>query len=242
MANHYFQFKQFTVQQEHCAMKVCTDACLFGAWLAEQMVGSQKKIARCLDIGAGTGLLSLIIAQKLGEVTIDAVEIDEQAAHQADENFRHSPWADRMQIHVSAVQQFKPPQAYGLVVSNPPFFENDLKSPQKKRNLALHSEALNLSDLLEASRSLLQQAGFFGVLLAFHRMEECEILARKHTFFLYKKMLVKQSPVHPPFRVMMIFSTSAAFPVETGYISIKDSDGSYHPEFKKLLQDYYLNL
>src|SRR3954469_11797521 len=126
MANNYFSFKQFIIHQDKCAMKVCTDACLFGAYVADRFQITNSKF-HVLDIGAGTGLLSLMLAQKNSTVQIDAVEIDKAASEQAKENFKHSLWRDRLHIHHQPIQEFGM-NTYNLIISNPPFYENDLKS------------------------------------------------------------------------------------------------------------------
>ena len=137
MANQYFQFKQFTVQQDACAMKVTTDACLFGAWVANRINGLDLKGKHFLDIGTGTGLLSLMVAQQT-DASIDAVEIETAAANQAQENFEQSPWNNKLFLHNSSIQTFIPQHKYDFIFTNPPFFFNDLKSKNHARNIALH--------------------------------------------------------------------------------------------------------
>ena len=133
-------------------MKICTDACLFGAWLAAKNDNGLKM----LDIGSGTGLLSLMLAQKT-TAAIDAVEIDEAAYTQTVENFAVSPWKDRLQVFHRSIQEYtaafirEASTPYDLIFSNPPFFENHLKSSDPKRNLALHRETLNVADILDCT-------------------------------------------------------------------------------------------
>jgi tRNA1Val (adenine37-N6)-methyltransferase len=137
LGNSYFQFKQFTVHQGDCAMKVTTDACIQGAWTPVQ-----KDEVRILDIGAGTGLLSLMLAQKAPNAIVDAVELNEQAATQAGQNFAGSPWADRLNVICSDIQGYRATHKYDLIISNPPFFNNSLKGPEASRNNARHTTAL----------------------------------------------------------------------------------------------------
>ncbi|GGH57153.1 tRNA1Val (adenine37-N6)-methyltransferase [Filimonas zeae] len=244
MPNGYFQFKQFTVHQEACAMKVCTDACLFGAWVVEKVKSQKGKIKKILDIGAGTGLLSLMLAQAI-EADIDAVEIDEQAALQAGSNFAACPWQQRLRVHTLPVQLYGgTDNGYELVVSNPPFFENDLKSSDNKRNLALHSAALSLDELFIAAGTLAQPRAQFALLLPWHRNQEALALAHKHQWQVQAAAAVQQTPRHTPFRTMLLLSRGAtqAYNAVTESIVIKDADNAYTPEFTQLLSPYYLHL
>ena len=243
MANHYFQFKQFTVQQEHCAMKVTTDACLFGAWCADVVHRQQTTVNHLLDIGTGTGLLSLFIAQKNNANFIDAVEIDNSAATEAAVNFQASPWKERLLIHQTAIQQFAPSshKAYDFIISNPPFFNNDLKSNDHKRNLALHSEELSLKELLYAIKTHLTSTGKFAVLLPYHRSDYFEKLAGEYPFYIEEKLSIKQTPQHSFFRTMLLFSATKT-QTATKEIIIKDGFNDYSTAFKDLLKDYYLYL
>ena len=242
MANNFFQFKQFTVHQEHCAMKVTTDACLFAAWCATIVNRELSTVNRLLDIGTGTGLLSLMIAQKNSNTIIDAVEIDEQAAMQAASNFQSSLWSEKLNVHHSSIQQYNPTnRLYDFIISNPPFFNNDLKSDNTKRNLALHGEALSLEELLLSVQKNITENGKFAILLPYHRTDYFEKLMKDELFSLEEKVLVKQTPHHPYFRSMLLFSknTSAAKQKE---IMIKDEFNDYSTEFIELLKDYYLYL
>jgi tRNA1Val (adenine37-N6)-methyltransferase len=239
MSNTYFQCKQFTIQQEHCAMKVCTDGCLFGAWLCNRLQIKGYKPRNVLDIGTGTGLLSLILAQKV-DALIDAVEIDEAAAEQAFENMDASPWRDRLRVICSDVRIVHLGKKYDLIISNPPFFENDLKSGDPKRNLALHGESLNLEELLLTIKSNLADIGKFALLLPYHRKNEFENLAAAEGFFLEEEASVKQTPTHSFFRAMLLFGTAAAT-AKVSTITIRQED-EYTPEFAALLKDYYLKL
>jgi len=221
-------------------MKVCTDACLFAAWIAGN---SQLTAHRLLDIGTGTGLLSLMYAQKNPNAIIDAVEIDEAAAQQAKENFEASPWKERLQVYNIPIQQFNNPgiSQYDLVISNPPFFENQLKSSNTKRNLALHSEELGLEGLLNATDKNLKDDGSFAALLPYHRIGEFINLSLRHSFHPAEKILIKQTPKHNYFRTILLF-TRREVSTKQSEIIIKDEEGKYTEEFVELLKDYYLYL
>lgn len=245
MANNYFQFKQFTVQQEYCAMKVTTDACLFGAWVGnvvngEWRVVSQKSERRILDIGTGTGLLALMLAQKELYTQIDAVEIDVEATKQATSNFNDSQWKDRLNIFNSDIISYEAVANYDFIVTNPPFFDNDLKSDSNKRNLAMHSEALSLEDLLTAVKRLLKEDGKFAILLPSHRSSYFEELSLATGFHLIEKVAVKQTPKHSSFRSMLLFGNKTVTVIEKEII-IKEGS-TYTPEFATLLRGYYLHL
>jgi tRNA1Val (adenine37-N6)-methyltransferase len=240
MPNNYFGFKQFLIHQEHCAMKVCTDACLFGAWLAARMNGRYDESHYALDVGLGTGLLSLMLAQQ-SQVNIDGVEIDHPATQQAADNFRNSPWNNRLNIFHRSIQEYIPAHSYDLIFSNPPFYEHQLKSRNHKRNLALHSNELKLEELVSTASRLLKEEGHFAVLLPYLRTEEFMNKAAANGFFLHEIVAVKQTPRHDPFRSILLFSKKASAGTQHSTIIIRDGD-VYSPDFVVLLRDYYLNL
>ncbi len=243
MANTYFKFKQFTINQDNCAMKVCTDACLFGAIIANQ----NSQVTNCLDIGAGTGLLSLMFAQKNSAAKIDAVELDAAAALQAVENIAASPWAANIQVYDKDILTFAPhPQdavhkKYDCIFSNPPFFEDDLKSADETKNNAKHDTSLSLVNLLQVVDNLLSPNGFFVVLLPYHRVEYFIEEAKRSGLHLNKQILVKQTIKHTFFRGILFFSRTAS-ETEQNEIIIKNSNQQYTSEFSAALKDYYLFL
>ena len=218
-------------------MKVCTDACLLGAWTAVR-IKNEKKI---LDIGAGTGLLSLMLAQKT-EALIDAIELDSDAAAQAKENILQSPWSARIQISEADIRTTALPADYDFIISNPPFYETDLRSPESKKNKAKHNESLTLEELIDAIRKHLKKSGSFSILLPFFRHEYFETLAAAHGFFLIEKLSVLQTPKHDPFRSIGLFSYQKPEKIIDQELIIKNEDGKYSPEFYGLLKDYYASM
>lgn len=244
LANNYFQFKQFTVQQSRCAMKVSTDACIFGAAVAESSadIGLQdtSTIKNYLDIGTGTGLLSLMVAQKTTAI-IDAVEIDKAACEQASENFKASPFKGRLSIYHTDILDFKSCKKYEVIFSNPPFYEGDLLSPDKQINAAKHDTALTLQQLLMVAASLLKSDGVFAVLLSYHRVNECIEKAIGHGLYLQEKILVRHSVKHAYFRGILFFVKQPVAAV-TKELVIKNEEGIYTTGFTALLKDYYLHL
>ena len=168
MANPYFQFKQFTVWHDKCAMKVGTDGVLLGAWCCVE------NITRILDVGCGTGLISLMLAQRC-QAEIDAVDIDEAACIQARENADRSPFGDRLQIFHRPFANFVNESAgirqYDCIVSNPPYFIDSLKCPDKQRNQARHTDTLTLEELIEGSKQLLAPQGKLYLILPFDQRE-----------------------------------------------------------------------
>ena len=238
MANSYFQFKQFTIQQDKCAMKVCTDACVFGAFVAEYL--ASQKINNCLDIGTGTGLLSLMLAQK-NDMGMDTVEINTEAYLQAKENIENSIYKNKISIHNQNILEFDNKEKYDFIISNPPFYEGDLMSSQQNKNQAKHNESLTLPKLLQSIIRLLKDNGEFAVLLPFHRIIEFELLANDLNYFVQKEILMKQTPKHPYFRGIQIYSCTQLIKTTSDLI-IKDENNLYTNSFVELLKDYYLDL
>ena len=239
MSNTYFRFKQFTVHQKDCAMKVCTDACLFGAWVAEGITKWGLPVNHILDIGTGTGLLSLMLAQKT-QARIDAVELDEKAAAQAGDNFEDTEWKNQLQVIQADIRNVHLGRKYDFILSNPPFFENDLKSENEQRNLALHSKELSFPELLKLIKNLLNENGKFALLLPAHRKDGFIQLASEQGYYPEEILMVKQTPVHAFFRAMLLFSGTG---LATRYqeMVIREND-QYSNEFTQLLQEYYLHL
>jgi len=237
MANSYFKFKQFTIHQHKCAMKVCTDACLFGAVTANDKMQS----GNCLDIGTGTGLLSLMVAQKNNSAIIDAIEIDTNAAEQALENITASPWANRIQVINKDILKLRTKKQYDFIFSNPPFFEDDLLSADKAKNNAKHNTSLTLIKLLKFVDPHLTADGLFTLLLPYQRVDYFIEEAKKTGFHLSRQILVKQTLKHKFFRGILSFKRKETKP-HYSEIFIKDINQNYTPEFSALLKDYYLFL
>ena len=237
MANSYFQFKQFIIHQDQCAMKVCTDACIFGAWFAEKI----PAWSTTLDIGGGTGLLMLMLAQKQkGE--IHGIELDLLAYRQLKDNIELSPWKERIRAFPGDVRSFSFPAPFDFIISNPPFYEGDLPASTEAKNLARHSHELTLADLLTAIDVNLAVSGSFGILLPYHRLTYFEELAVSRGFHLREKLLVRQTPRHHHFRGILHFSRRPERSSVESELVIQDSSGQYTEEFVELLKDYYLKL
>jgi tRNA1Val (adenine37-N6)-methyltransferase len=238
MANSFFAFKQFTVRQDKAAMKVTTDSCLFGAWCAKQIEHLNIDFENCLDIGTGTGLLSLMIAQK-NSFSIDAVEIEHGAAMQATENTSTSPFRNINTIHGNISEL--PLPGYDWIVCNPPFYEKELASPDSLRTIAHHGEELTWTTLFPFISKHLKPAGHFFLLIPYKRRDELDELLKNAGLYLTKMVIVKPSITHPPFRIMIEGCFRVFLPV-IEELSIKDKDGNYTEPFKALLHDYYLYL
>lgn len=164
-----FRFKQFAIEQDRTPMKVGTDGVLLGAWVR---VGGDER--RILDIGTGTAVIALMMAQRCAEAMVDGVEIDEASAEQARENVEASPWSDRVAIHHSQVQSFTPSYNYDLIVANPPYFVDSLLSPDEGRSVARHTTELSFEELTDAVVRLLDDGGRFALILPVVESERFE--------------------------------------------------------------------
>ena len=257
MSNTYFQFKQFTVHQEQTAMKVCTDACLFGAWLAnDEKILEANKI---LDIGTGTGLLSLMLAQavctnvhKESVIQITAIEIEPDAAKEAASNCKASPWSANVHVVNISIQLFSkylleqrdPKLMFECIITNPPFFEGDLPSPNNNINLASHSTALPWAELIEEVDALLKANGTYFVLVPAIRAYTMQKLAEQKGFQLVEEVMVYNAAKQKPLRAMQkyIKSSDAVKEIKRSNLMIKDAEHHYTENFIKLLAPYYLHL
>lgn len=234
MGNDYFRFKQFEIKQAKCAMKVTTDACLFGAW-----VGSlAQQHSRVLDIGGGTGLLSLMVCQQ-HMLTVESVEIEASCYQQLVENIAHSPFRDSITPHLADIKTWKIDKLFDLVISNPPFYEKQLRSETHATNLARHDDGLNLPTLFEQVDRLLIKTGTFCLLMPAYRKAEAVQVADGKGFFAKIAVEVCQSAAHAPFRVMFAFSREKQ---ETAHdrLQIRNGEGEFTSEFSALLKPFYL--
>lgn len=240
MGNTYFRFKQFNIDQEHCAMKVCTDACIQGAFTAQYLASGAITVSAILDIGAGTGLLSLMIAQQIA-VPVTAVELDPAAAKQATANFQASPWAERLQLTEQDIRKMTGTVPFDFIVTNPPFYEAALKSGHAQKDRAMHATNLAYDELLAAIDQQLAPGGECSVLLPYVQFGVFREMAEAKGYHLRKVLQVKQSVKHGYFRAVGIFSKTAGETV-VSELSIYDEHHHYTPDFEALLRPYYLKL
>ena len=241
MANNYFRFKKFVIHQDRAAMKVTTDSCFFGAWAAKEIQREESTIKNVLDIGAGTGLLSLMVAQ-LNGAEIDSVEIDNEAAEQAKENVNLSLWEGRIHVFNEDILSFGPGKKYDCIISNPPFYENELASQTGKKNIAHHSYQLTIAQVLKTIKMHLIEDGIFFLMYPFKRKEEIDALLKEHELYLTDSVFLSQSVKHSPFRIIVKGSVVMRASTSSTSLSIWDEHQQYTKAFVDLLKDYYLYL
>ena len=301
MANPYFSFKQFTVWQEHAAMRVGTDGVLLGAWCdlsscvsvvipdestdrrqpenvcpadpsqildssnrdqtvwddhvqderEKSVCGAQngadaetKKVGRVLDIGSGTGVIALMVAQRTSNAQIDAVEPDSGSCEDALRNFAESPWADRLHLHGVTLQEYVSCYAekvqYDLIVSNPPYFVDSLKAPDPVRNAVRHAVSLPFEELLDGVKRLLAEHGRFAVVLPVTEGVLLEKLALERSLHCVRKCLVQTKPGVPPKRVMMEFGRKSV-PLRSDLLIMEtERQQEFTEEYRRLTRDFYL--
>lgn len=235
-----FRFKQFTVRQQHAAMKVGFDGILLGAWCC--VVGYK----RILDVGTGTGLIALMIAQRTAADSadssprlIDAVEVDEAAAREALFNFANSPWGERLHLHHQKFQTWRVglAQKYDLVVCNPPYFSSHPASTP--RSAARQDSLLNWSELFEGASSILSVDGRLSLIVPYGREEFAIQSARQQNLFPCRKLVVRSMPDKPPHRVLFEFASTKSN-CEVAELAIEVSRHAYTSEFRQLTQEFYL--
>lgn len=234
-----FQFKQFTVAHDKCAMKIGTDAVLLGAWTLCEQANS------ILDIGAGTGILALQLAQRSYAEVIDAIEINDDAYVQAVENFEQSPWGDRLFCYHASLQEFvaEMDEQYDLIISNPPFYVSTFKegTVEKKRSVARHTQFLTFQELIVSTAKLLFEDGSCAFVIPYESEEEFIAIARESNLFLNRRLHVKGTVNSPIKRCLLQFSFLEK-EIESDELTIEIARHQYTPEYTKLVQDFYLKM
>ncbi|PSK95197.1 tRNA1(Val) (adenine(37)-N6)-methyltransferase [Taibaiella chishuiensis] len=239
MANDWFRFKQFTIYQDRCAMKVSTDACIQGA-----LAAGSCATGRALDIGAGTGLLSLMMAQQNPQLYIDALELDADAWQQAGDNCRQSPWAANIRLWHTSLQDFVPPAdaLYDFIVCNPPFFHNQLQAPQQQRNQARHSITLDKETLAQNLYRLLTATGAACIMYPASEWEAWHETAGRYNLYAQRTLRVIPMPSKACNRVIGWYSQQPQTQPATEELVIYKAPGVYTASLHNLLQPFYLNL
>ena len=237
MSTEYFQFKQFRIEQDRTAMKVGTDGVLLGAWATSRQPHSSCSI---LDIGTGTGILSLIAAQELPHAVVTAIDIDADAVNQARQNVSQSPWADRIQVLQTPLQQFTPTGKFDLILSNPPYFIKSQKSPDRQRSLARHADTLPMPTLMKHSASMLTPQGSLAIIVPSDIVAEAERWAAIYGLFLTHRLDIRTVPSKPSRRSIVTFSPSRPETIATSTQCIHNPDGTYTPWYTSLTERLYL--
>lgn len=253
--NPYFAFKQFRIDQSQCAMKVTTDACLFGALVSQ--AESTRQSSSILDIGAGTGLLSLMIAQNAivqssiaqnSKARITAVELDKQAAKQATSNASASPWSGQITVVQQAIQDYQEsvgestPAPFDCIVSNPPFFQKSHKGNDHRRNMARHTDSLTFTELAGAVSQLLSREGRAWILLPVEFSDDFIREAINQGLFLHQTTAIRPSEKHTPHRHILLFGKTAGEEKESKLLTIYENHPNYTEEARSLMTPFYLHL
>ena len=230
-----FNFKQFSVTDDRSTMKVGTDAVLLGAWANVDNMDS------ILDIGTGSGVIALMLAQR-SEVFVEAIDVDSDSINQAEVNFNNSPWKNRLKLYLNTVQKHARIAHihYSLIVCNPPYFADHLKSENEKRNLARHADKLSFKDLAFSVSLLLTKEGRFCIILPVDQSDKFRKIALNNDLYCVKRTYVYSKPDVDPIRVLSDFQFTK-LPIETSSIVLRNTDDSYTDEYKNLTKDFYLN-
>ena len=235
MSNDYFQFRQFRIRQQRCAMKVGTDGTLLGSW-------AQTPMPRCriLDIGTGTGLIALMMAQRFLESSVMGIDIDAEAVAQAQENVEESPFAQRITIRQADVLQLDDHEKYDAIVCNPPYFVNALTCPDKQRTTARHTVSLSYEGLVQTAARLLTAEGLFSVVIPVDSRSDLETAARLNGLFPSRVCMVRTTPRKDPKRCMIEFSKHVVNEMDIEEGVIEDSPCVRSDWYQRLTADFYL--
>lgn len=235
MPKDYFQFKQFTIRQDRCALKVGTDGVLLGAWTG------YANALRILDIGTGTGVLALIAAQRNRRAVIDGVEIDAASVEQARENAAASPWAERIQLFHADARHWGPTGGYDLVLCNPPYYQGHQPSRDARTATAKHDLELSLAQLVEAADRCCNLHGRLCLIVPCDRLAELRSIAVDHGFVLSRKCLVSYLSNKKPKRALVELSRTCGLDLMTVEMAVERQPGEFTPEYKAMLHDLELH-
>jgi len=229
-----FEFKQFTIDDSACAMKVGTDGVLLGAWTPVE--GARK----ALDIGTGSGLIALMLAQRNADLLIDAVDIDEAAIIQARQNIDASPFSSQVKAEVCDILEMPTEKKYDLIVSNPPFYQEQTSCPDKKRDTARHTASLPFDSLIAKAKELMEQEGTFSVIIPTSSVIDFIGSAAQHRLYLTRRTDIHTTPRKQPKRTLLSFqlkSTDTIFEK----LFMRDDTNAFSEQYKALTSDFYLD-
>lgn len=241
MSTPFFKFKQFTVWHDKCGMKVGTDGVLLGAWC------NVHKAVHALDIGSGSGLISLMMAQRNIALLVDAVDIDADAVNQAAENVKSSIFSDRIKVTLCDITKVDKDNSYGLsdkytlIVSNPPFYGENVHSSDKQRNKARHTSSLPFSQLIEKASLLLDDNGEFDVIIPFGSVTEFISIAAMYGLYLFRRTNIKDS-ITKPFKRSLLAFTKYPVNTELSELCLRDTDNQYSTAYRELTENFYLSI
>lgn len=232
----HFRFKQFSVAHDKTSHKVGTDGVLLGAWAD---VSNAKEI---LEIGTGSGVISLIVAQRSDEETkIEAVEIEKDAVDQAKENVKNSPWPEKIVVHHSSIQEFEPQKKYDLIISNPPFFIDSWLPPESKRSQARHTHTLTFPELINHSLRLLNSEGKLAVILPYQEALRFIGEAMRKNLFCVRRLNV-QSRAHKPVERVLLEFWQKQIPVHESSLVIHGNSNEWSEDYMTLTGEFYLKM
>ena len=235
MSNDYFQFRQFVVHQQRCAMKVGTDGTLLGAWAA-----APSGQCRILDIGTGTGLIALMMAQRYPEAEVTGIDIDEDAVAQAVENVSLSPFSERVRIYRQDIVNFTDIIGFDAIVSNPPYFVDSLACPDDQRTIARHAVSLTYEQLMHQAYHLLKDEGRFSVVVPSDCRAKIEAAACLEGFFTTRVCLIKTTPRKQPKRQLIEFQKHPVSELDISEGVIEVSPNVRSEWYQQLTKEFYI--
>lgn len=236
MEEDIFKFKQFDVNQAGCTMRINTDGVLLAVKANER-----PDAQHILDVGTGTGVMSLILAQRYPNAHVDAIDIDEGAASCAKSNFLNSPFADRLSAYHQGIEDYESEVSYDLIVSNPPFFINSLKNPDKRKSLSRHTSIKFYERMFERCSAILAIAGSFQIIWPLEIRDQVLGLSLEADLYLNEEVYIQSFPGSEPFRVISVFKRVSPDLYTSKNFAIYEQEGVYSDSYQVLLKPFFIN-